>query len=599
MQASLRVRLRVGLSLLTLSLAVVVIASMASLNTLSSTIETLLRENYPSILACDEMSESLERQDSAAFFRASGREHVGFESIDALRRTFDLAIVRAEGSTVLPGEGEIVARVRALHRDYATAVDRALVEPPELRVAAYFRDVVPKFDRLKDAILELRRMNVAILERADQDARRRARRSVELFVGIGVVAALLAAWTAWWLGRAVVRPVDAFVRTATSIGDLDLGVSVPEPQVRELAPLAASFRRMLERLRDYHDRSQGELRAAQDLAKTTVECMLDPVIVFDERGGIRLANDAADTAFGLREGDGAVPREIAEARDRAFDSGAPVLPRSLGEAMRKATPEGERFYLLRAAPLRTAPGEVRSALLLAQDVTRYRRIDELKSDVVATVSHEFKTPLTSLRMATHMLLDQTAGPLTDTQREIVTTARDDTERLRRIVDELLDIVRIDAEAGALRMTRVEPIALLQTAAATHRALARDKGVTLEVGPAEAPQVTADRERLSIVLANLVSNAIRHTPSGGAVTLGAIADQGAVRFTVTDTGEGIEASELPRIFERSVRGRSDGHGLGLAIAREIVHEHGGELEVASSSGEGSVFTVILPASPEGS
>jgi signal transduction histidine kinase len=348
---------------------------------------------------------------------------------------------------------------------------------------------------------------------------------------------------------------------------------------------------MVERLRAYRDRSQGELRAAQDLAKTTVECMLDPVIVFDEKGGIRLANDAAEAAFAVRTTE--VPGEIAAARDQVLRDGLPVLPRNLGEAMHRSTGEGERYYLVRAAPLRTAPSEAKSVLVLAQDVTRYRRIDELKSDVVATVSHEFKTPLTSLRMATHMLLDENTGPLNDTQREIVTTAHHDAERLRRLVDELLDIVRIEQEAGALRLDVVEPLALLRGVAATHRGVAREKSVQLEVGKVDVPTVTADRQRLSIVLANLVSNAIRHTPAGGRVTLEAAIDDGTVRFTVADTGEGIVATDLPRIFEKKVRGSSSGHGLGLAIAREIVHEHGGEIEVRSAAGVGSVFTVVLP------
>ncbi len=593
MTASIRSRLRIGLFLLIAALAVVAMTSLSSLRRLTSALEALLRENYPSILACDDMSEALAAYDSAAFFRASGREHVGFGPIEVHKREFDLALVRAEGAVVLPGEADLVARVRTLQVDYATSVDRALAEAPNDRLPAYFREVVPRFDRLKDAIFQLRKMNAAILEGADHDARALARRSIDLALGLGAAAVLLATWTAWWLNRGVVRPVDRFARAARSIGELNLDVEVPEPGVRELAPLAVSFRSMVERLRAYRDRSEDELRAAQDLAKTTVECMLDPVIVFNERGGIRLANDAAEAAFAIRTTE--VPTDIATARDRALRDGRPVLPRNLGEAMLRSTSEGERFYLVRAAPLRTAPGEEKSVLVLAQDVTRYRRIDELKSDVVATVSHEFKTPLTSLRMATHMLLDESAGPLTDTQREIVTTAHGETERLRRLVDELLDVVRIEQEAGALRLDTVEPLALLSGVAATHRGVAREKNVQLEVGPANAPNIIADRERLSIVLANLVSNAIRHTRAGGRVTLDATEADGAVRFTVSDTGEGIVATDLPRIFERSVRGSSDGHGLGLAIAREIVDDHGGDIEVRSAEGIGSVFSVVLPLS----
>src|SRR6185312_7923307 len=202
-----------------------------------------------------------------------------------------------------------------------------------------------------------------------------------------------------------------------------------------------------------------------------------------------------------------------------------------------------RHYLVRAAPLRAAsPGAASeaSAIVVAQDVTRFHRIDELKSDMVATVSHELKTPLTSLRMATHLLLERGTGPLTEAQRELVTTARDDTERLRAMVEDLLDVVRIEAEAGALHRVLVEPFGLLCEVADAHRTVARDKGVTIEVAPLAAPgRVSLDQERIAIAIANLVTNAIRHTPVGGVIKLSAARDAATLRVVVTDTGEGID------------------------------------------------------------
>ncbi len=233
-------------------------------------------------------------------------------------------------------------------------------------------------------------------------------------------------------------------------------------------------------------------------------------------------------------------------------------------------------------------------------MTRFRRIDELKSDLVATVSHEFKTPLTSLRMATHLLLEPGMGELTDAQREIITTARDDTERLRAMVEDLLDVVRIEAEAGALHRVPVDPWSLLCEVADAHRTVARDKGVALEVTPPATPGLASiDPERVAIAVANLVANAVRHTPSGGRIKLSASRDEAALRLTVSDSGEGIDAASLPRIFERAVslgEPRPDDparHGLGLSIAREIAVQHGGEILAESEPGRGSVFTLVLP------
>jgi signal transduction histidine kinase len=281
----------------------------------------------------------------------------------------------------------------------------------------------------------------------------------------------------------------------------------------------------------------------------------------------------------------------------------------------------ERHYLVRAIPLRagaSGQGGEAAAIVLAQDVTRFHRIDELKSDMVATVSHELKTPLTSLRMATHLLLEPGTGPLTPSQRELVVTARDDTERLRAMVEDLLDVVRIESEAGALHRVPVEPVGLLCEVADAHRTVARAKGVTLQVEPAApsrpedeppgapgggepsrgAGLVSLDPERISIAVANLVSNAVRHTPAGGRVTLGATRDDHTLRIQVRDDAEGIAAGDLASIFDRPAapQGGVDGtprHGLGLTIAREIVLQHGGELSAESALGQGSTFTMTLP------
>ena len=239
-------------------------------------------------------------------------------------------------------------------------------------------------------------------------------------------------------------------------------------------------------------------------------------------------------------------------------------------------------------------------IVVAQDVTRFRRIDALKSDVVATVSHELKTPLTSLRLATHMLLEESTGPLQSTQRELAMTARDETERLQSTVNELLDLVRIEREAGALKTSSVNALALLREVASAHERVAESHKVELTTESHDPDAlVELDAEQVSIVLSNLVSNAIRHCPEGGHVRLSSQLDGSSRVFAVEDDGEGIPAEHLQRIFERhwsgsepsTLKGR---HGLGLAIAQEIAKRHGGTLNVETALGRGSTFRLRVPS-----
>ena len=608
MKLSLRVRLRLGLAVLGVLLALGAFAAVASLGRLGGAIARILQENYVSVVACERMREALERQDSAAIFAATGREASATTELAAQRSSFGRAFDDEAANITLPGEGELVERLRRDYDGYLRAVDETLRRPSDARIDAYFKELLPRFSSVKRTLDRIEQMNHDNMRAADRDAKALARSTIRVASAIALVAVLFAAWFAWWLPTAVTKPMQQLSRTARAIGEGNLDVEVPAVSVEELEPLADAFRRMLERLRQYRASSLGELLAAKDLANATVSCMLDPVIVFGTEGDVLLTNEAAERVFGIQPGTAeelraleiVVPEPISSARDAVLSRREPVLPRTLAEAMRWDR-GGEQYFLVRAAPLIGAEDEVRGVVLLAQDVTRYRRIDELKSDVVATVSHQFKTPLTSLRMATHLLLDAGVGPLTDGQRELATTARDETERLRTMVDELLDLVRIEAEAGALHRRTISADALLGDVAEAHRAVAREKGVQLEATPSGGVTFDGDPERLSIVLANLVTNAIRHTGAGGRVTMAATREGDHVRLAVEDTGEGIGEADLARIFQRSVslggEPSRDRHGLGLTIAREIALHHGGDIVVDSEPGKGSRFTVALPA-PEG-
>jgi NtrC-family two-component system sensor histidine kinase KinB len=605
---SLRARLLRGLGALVAIILVSTLLSVMALRRLGGAVGLILKENYASVVACEEMNEALERQDSAALFIASGHEDIGGPMLRENRPLFAAAFEREARNITLPNEGRLVEEIRALHADYVRQVEVSLHGDTASKLDAYFKELLPRFRALKERIASVLRINQANMEEADRQARELSRLIFYVAVSVSVLALVIAAWLGRWLTRSISEPLVEFTARARAIGEGDLTGGVERPEPEELAQLADAFNRMLERLRAYRESSLGELLAAQDLSQATVECMLDPVIVFDREGGVLLANESAQGTFALAPANAEelraesieIPEGLRRARDDVLATGKPVLPQSFAESMRWISEGGtERHFLVRAAPLRAETGEKPNAIVVAQDVTRFRRIDELKSDVVATVSHELKTPLTALRLATHMLLDPATGTLTAGQRELAETARDDTERLRATVDELLDLVRIEREAGALRRARVAVITVLTEVVEVHRPVAASKGVELVIAPFdETRTVDADPEKLTVVLSNLVSNAIRHAPTGTAVKLTIDWRDGFLDIGVHDDGEGIAEEDLPRIFERNFRG-GDGqkegrHGLGLAIAREIVEHHGGTIDVETRRGAGSVFRIRLPA-----
>jgi signal transduction histidine kinase len=260
----------------------------------------------------------------------------------------------------------------------------------------------------------------------------------------------------------------------------------------------------------------------------------------------------------------------------------------------------DRVYFPQVRPIRSPDGEPLGAAVVLNDVTQFRLLDRLKSDWVATVSHELKTPLTSVRLAVHVLLEEVVGPLEPKQVELLVEARENTERLLKLIEHLLALVRLEDGREQLDLRAVVPAELLRAAADEVATRAEDRriAVVVEAAP-DAPAVAVDPVRFGRALSNLLDNAIAYTDPGGTVTLSAVPMRDSrVRIAVGDTGIGIPAESLPHVFDRFFRvpgrDRTPGTGLGLAIVREVVVAHGGEIICASELGRGTTFTITLPA-----
>jgi signal transduction histidine kinase len=274
------------------------------------------------------------------------------------------------------------------------------------------------------------------------------------------------------------------------------------------------------------------------------------------------------------------------------------VPTSFEKAIPVRIGDYEAFLLPRVIGMRDESGNMFGAALVLQDVTRFRLMDELKTNLVSTVSHELKTPLTSIRMGLHLLLEERIGPLNPKQLELLVAAREDSERLLRIINDLLDLARLESGHTRQRLEVVSPRTLIDDALPNLLSLAEanDLRLVTEVAP-DLPEVAVDSRQINHVFSNFVSNATRFSKAGEDVVLSVKAIGKTVRFSVLDHGPGIPKEFQPRVFERFFRipGTEESHGvgLGLAIAKEIVVSHGGSIGLQSTPGEGSEFYFDLP------
>ncbi|MHB8878238.1 MAG: sensor histidine kinase [Myxococcaceae bacterium] len=587
--------------------ALVIIGAVGGLfiRQLGRSSQTILEDNYRSVLAMQRMKESAERMDSAALFIVAGERERAMELAAAHRQRFEEELTVQEGNITEAGEREATAKLRRSWEEYLREYDRfqGLTEGPGVK-STYFDRLMPRFTVLKDAADAILAMNQdAMVYKSDQ-ARRAADRSVTLLVVVSVLGLLVALYSSTSLTSRLLRPVSVLGLATRRIGQGDLAVRAKVEGSDEIATLAADFNAMAERLQKYRESSLGELLEAQLVAQATIDSLPDPVLVLAVEGQLLQVNRAAETLLKITLEaapsalDPPVRAIVDRIRQHVASGRGPFVPKGLDEAVRLTTPEGDRHFLPRATPVYGEEGAIVGTTIVLQDVTRLLRFEELRNNLVATVAHEFRTPLTSLRMAVHLLTEQGLGPLTEKQADLVYAAREDCDRLQSIVDELLDLSRIQAGRIELRRSPSEVEELVKVAVEAQRAAAGQRQIQLR--PEALPgigHVYADPDRIQLVFTNLLQNAIRHSPQGGTISVRAFTSDGSVRFEVIDAGPGIPKEYQQAIFEKYFQmpgAPGGGAGLGLFIAKEIVQAHGGEIGVESEPGKGSTFWFTLPA-----
>lgn len=609
---TLRIKLLLGLIPLLVIMLGLGLWAIAILDHLGGRIKVILQENYESVIAAEGMKEALERMDSAALFAINGRDELARQQFEASQPVFQANLEKEQKNVTLVAEGEqeLADRLTTSYKTYLEQ-SRAFYTLPvtdrEKRSDFYFGVLNKTFTQIKNDADKVLDINQANMRREDLRARNEAARSREIMAFALAVAAIVATAVALVLSRSILEPIRAVTRGARAVAQGNLDQVVPATTRDELGELAAAFNTMARTIREFRQAGTARLLRAQKTAQATIDSFPDPVVVVDPEGAIERANPAAAHFLGVvPTGQGAVPwtppPQLKGPLTEVLGGRQDYLPTTLEHTLCFRDNGQERYFLPRVLAIRGDHEGMLGAAVVLNDVTKFRLVDQLKSDMVSTVSHELKTPLTGVQMVIHLLLEESIGPLNAKQIELLLAARQDSDRLLTIINDLLDLTRIEQGRVKLVLQPVAPADLVIEARARFESQADDAGITIKGNVAFGlPPVHADRDRICHVFDNLISNALAHTSRGGTVELGATNVGNMIEFSVIDTGEGIHPEHLDRIFERFYRvpgtRRAGGAGLGLAIAKEIVVAHGGEIRVESLPGAGSKFQFTVPVNPE--
>jgi two-component system sensor histidine kinase ResE len=418
------------------------------------------------------------------------------------------------------------------------------------------------------------------------------RKLILFAMAVGVV---LTTGLAFVISKNTSRPLIQMNKVAEAMAHGNFDGQIDVVTNDEVGQLGRTFNKLA------HELAQtiAALSMEKDQLKSILTSLHDGVLAVDIQGRITLTNPPAERwlqAFSLAETNGQAAGKFPDPLRR--------LVLRVQETRQPASQEWEwqaRHLAVTVTPLHTVDASaVRGAVIVLRDITEERRLDRLRKDFIANVSHELRTPLSMMQGYAEALLDE-FGDDPVQRRELAEIIHDETLRMRRLVNDLLDLAQLESGHFQMSFDRVDVAALLRRTARKFQTIAAERQIRLQLDVPEGPcWVWADPDRMEQVFTNLLDNACRHTQPDGTVTVRAFEKGVQVRIQIQDTGTGIPPEDLPYIWERfykadkaRTRG-TGGTGLGLAITRQIVLQHGGDIHVDSQLGRGTTFTIALPS-----
>jgi signal transduction histidine kinase len=406
------------------------------------------------------------------------------------------------------------------------------------------------------------------------------------------------------VGAALLKPLTILTRSARQIEQGNLDLSVPIRSRDEIGHLADAFNSMARELREARRLDRNKIARTEQTTQLAIDNLPDAILLLGPEGRVEMSNPAARKYFGILPGTTAKACGhdwLTRLHAQVCTGGISVVPDGYESAIQLFDNGNERFFLPRAVPIFGENQAIIGMTAILVDVTRLRHSDEARSDLVSTVSHELRTPLTSLRMSILLLAEERFGPLTARQAKLLNAASEESDRLYRIIENLLTLSRMESGRIALQFRALGANDIVAQAVEPLRGSFVQKGLRLHVEVAgDAPTVEADPSQLGYALANVLGNALKFTPAPGDVSVSLRAAENSLCIDIEDTGPGIAAEYSQRIFEKFFRipgqSASVGVGLGLAIARRIIESHHGNIEYISSHAGGSCFRILLPTAP---
>jgi NtrC-family two-component system sensor histidine kinase KinB len=575
---------------------------------LGSASDAILQENYRSILAAEEMLNALAEQENAAMQMVIGLEEHNVTRFSDAERQFLLWLERAKANVTIDREPEILTRIETAYGDFLfqLAKFRNIYQGDHTKGLRFYQEqLAPQATAVREACRQLHDLNRQTMEAGSLRAQNVARTAVWTMLAVGVIVISGAMMASIWLSNRIVRPVQILTEATERVASGTYDVDIKPGSQDEVGQLARKFNVMLTKLRAYHDLNLRRIVGEQKKAEVILQTIDDGVLVIGPDRKVMTLNLTAAKLLGIhaRGVEGRDFTEIVEDErlshtilESLKSKQAPQFEAGSAVIFVGGPDDHQAYFEYTLTPVTGADGDLIGVIVLFRNITAMKELDRLKTEFVMTASHELRSPLTSIAMSIGLLRERASTMLDESGKHLLDVAHEELERLRALVEELLDLSKIQSGRLEIEFADVSIPMVLEAAVVPFRVQAQELGIdlTLKV-PRELPTMRADPNKLAWVVTNLVGNALRYAKTR--VEVSAEKAGPWMLIYVRDDGVGIPYDQQARIFEKFVCIPSDkrpgGAGLGLAISKEVVKAHHGNITVESEPGKGSLFIVSLP------
>lgn len=574
----IKTKLQLGLGFIFLLITLICGICIFYVNTLAGVSKLIIKDNYETI----------------AYSRNMLLDLNGLGSMTQNQRKSDFIknLKAQENNITEPGEAEMTAHLRLLSERYFNTSD-SLIAQVSVNMTDSHKTTVYLMQQDLYSLMEL---NMKAIVRKNQHAERTAGNAI-IFVSVTCSICFLLAFTfiVNFPGY-IANPVKELTLGIQEIARRNYSLRLHYQENDEFGQLAESFNEMAYKLDEFEHSNLAKIVFEKKRVETIIRNMSDMIIGLDENDRILFANPVACNLLGVKE----IDMVAVYAPDFALKNDLfRTLIRDQADKVIKIFADNKESYFSKETLEIKNADAVLGKVILLKNITKFQELDKAKTNFIATISHELKTPISSIKLSLKLLSDERIGHLNQEQQQLIGNIKEDSQRLLTITGELLDLAQVETGHIQLNIQSTNPQAILDYSLEAVKIPARQKQVNIQVDMAENMSlILADQEKTAWVLINLLSNALRYSPEKGNIMLTIKETEKQVEFSVLDFGKGIEEQYRKLIFDRFFRVPSEinfeknGSGLGLSISKDFIESQGGCIGVESTVDQGSRFWFAL-------